>query len=449
VWFPAKADFRSFAFTQEVRFENAVFNDEADFDSATFSNEATFKFVTFHAKATFQAAKFQKSATFLGTIFEQDVFFSKAIFKQRANLKSRFEGTAEFDETEFGDLVEFTNALFTRNANFYKAKFGLITRFDQTEFRGIANLDEVSFSGRVNFNDATFVQDAKFHGALFADRTLFDRVKFKGKVTFYLARFKDFVRFKGNDVGKMDERHKVFEPACPPNFRETKFDHPDLASFHSLHLRPFWFVEVDVRNFALTNVKWDWQVITIEEELAGMRKQDEQQDKPHDKQVRSKEDMYSVLAIAFWNLAVNAEENHRYEEASKFRYFAMELRRRYALFVKPSKYVAGQRSFSGSGGLLHWLYWLMSGYGERIVRASVVLILSWLGFAVLYALKLCDANGPIGWRGLPYSLAVITLQTPDIHPPDVITQTLVTVEVILGPVQAALLALAIRRQFMR
>jgi hypothetical protein len=51
-------------------------------------------------------------------------------------------------------------------------------------------------------------------------------------------------------------------------------------------------------------------------------------------------------------------------------------------------------------------------------------------------------------RACNYSLQIITLQKPD-RPSGLLTPALVTLETILGPVQAALLALAIRRKFMR
>jgi len=52
-------------------------------------------------------------------------------------------------------------------------------------------------------------------------------------------------------------------------------------------------------------------------------------------------------------------------------------------------------------------------------------------------------------RALTYSLAVMSLQRPEPRPLTNWAHTPVTFETILGPVQAALLALAIRRKFMR
>ena len=52
-------------------------------------------------------------------------------------------------------------------------------------------------------------------------------------------------------------------------------------------------------------------------------------------------------------------------------------------------------------------------------------------------------------RALTYSTAVMTLQKPEPRPATTAAQTVVLLETILGPVQAALLALGIRRKFMR
>ena len=52
-------------------------------------------------------------------------------------------------------------------------------------------------------------------------------------------------------------------------------------------------------------------------------------------------------------------------------------------------------------------------------------------------------------RALTYSLGIMTLQKPEPRPATTKAQTLLLVETILGPLQAALLALAVRHRFMR
>ena len=96
----------------------------------------------------------------------------------------------------------------------------------------------------------------------------------------------------------------------------------------------------------------------------------------------------------------------------------------------------------------------MSGYGERIFRAFAWILAIWIVFALLYTevgfTKPDAGDEPLPFKhAFTYSLAVMSLQKPEPRPLTNTAQTLVLLETILGPLQAALLALAIRRKFMR
>ena len=110
---------------------------------------------------------------------------------------------------------------------------------------------------------------------------------------------------------------------------------------------------------------------------------------------------------------------------------------------------------------LTWWYWLASGYGERIGRAALGLVCIWLLFAATFTIvgfvrwepktatqaeatsATFDSYGaPLTFRrALTYSGAVITLQRPEPKPATAIARTAVLFQTILGPIQAALLAL--------
>lgn len=112
---------------------------------------------------------------------------------------------------------------------------------------------------------------------------------------------------------------------------------------------------------------------------------------------------------------------------------------------------------------------MASGYGERVAQAFLVLLGILLLSAVLYnhvgfarweprvasesdvfSAKRDEVGAPLTFgRALTYSAAVMTFQKPEPRPATAAAQTIVLLETILGPVQAALLALAIRRKFMR
>ncbi len=219
---------------------------------------------------------------------------------------------------------------------------------------------------------------------------------------------------------------------------------PERVSFHTLALRPYWFINVDAREFDFTNIEWPDL-----ERRDGI------------KQVIMQaggegSSSHTLLARACRHLAVTAEENHRYEEAAQFRYWAMDVRRR-------------ERWRGLAFWRLSWWYWLASGYGERILRALIVLVGILVVFAALYTRvgfaprvsryagendEAVARRGAVGeplefFDALTYSAGVMTLQKPEPRPVTRAARNLVLLETLLGPLQAALLALAIRRKFMR
>lgn len=165
---------------------------------------------------------------------------------------------------------------------------------------------------------------------------------------------------------------------------------------------------------------------------------------------------HHLLSIAYRQLAINAEENHRYGEASRFRYDSMNVRR-----LEKCRGWAFWR--------LDWWYWLASGYGERVGRAFVVLPLILFLFAVLYTqagftqssekrlsvpsamMAQPDIVGkPMGLKqAMVHSFEIALLQKPEPKPLTLTARFLVGLETIPGPLQGALLALAVRRKFMR
>jgi hypothetical protein len=188
-----------------------------------------------------------------------------------------------------------------------------------------------------------------------------------------------------------------------------------------------------------------------------------------------------LLVTVCQRLAVNHEENDYFEDASRFRYMAMAVRQREVARGWPV-------------WKLSWWYWLASGFGERTLQAALILIVLWILFSTSFfyfqgndwwessqsqgqgttiTTQAADSAKPqqekppetttvtIGTTGakalglptlreaLIYSAGVMTLQKPEPQPGNTRAKFLVLLATILGPVQAALLALAVRRKFMR
>jgi hypothetical protein len=171
---------------------------------------------------------------------------------------------------------------------------------------------------------------------------------------------------------------------------------------------------------------------------------------------------HRLLTIACRQLADNYEENNQFEQASHFRKMANE-----------SKRLGEYKGFKIWS--LHWWYWVSSLYGESWQRALIVLLGILLGFAFIYTkidFQNCPREDPVSisiteCRNQPekcrchtggldfaeagrHSLAMAAFQTLEHRKPTSgLGETLVILEKIFAPLQAALLALAIRRKFMR
>jgi uncharacterized protein YjbI with pentapeptide repeats len=486
VWFPDNISFDNVEFSERVDFSSATFSADVSFNRATFVgaafsdakfessasfNAATFGAVAyfsgaiFGAKADFCFANFIKGADFISTTFSGEAIFSGAAFagevdpgaaeagfKVSANFKSsafkakadfisaRFDG-ADFSFTTFTEGAHFSGAIFSAKekvsgvAYFTSATFGARANFNDAMFSGEAYFTSANFGKGVDFIVATFTLVAYFDEAIFSAKADFSSAKFAERVSFRSATFRNYVTFAGN------ENRPVFSDGASLSLQFASVEKPDLVSFHSLTLRPHWFVNVDPRKFDFINIDWTWPRIDEEIERIKNYKISHQ---------------HRMLAIVCRALAVNAEENHRYEEASRFRYMAMDTRR-----------LEGWRGFAF--WRLNWWYWLASGYSERVFQAFLVLLGIWLLSSVLYtqvgftasgpmttsesdmpAVKRDEVGVPLFWsRALTYSAGVMTLQKPEPRPATIAAQSLVILETVLGPFQAALLALAIRRKFMR
>jgi hypothetical protein len=235
-------------------------------------------------------------------------------------------------------------------------------------------------------------------------------------------------------------------------------------------LRPSWFVDVNAQEFDFTDVEWfRWpkeDELKLEDEIEDEIKAVEAQGHPRSTALRK-------LQRACRRLMNNAEENRAYGTANEFHYWSMELLRK-----------EGWRRL----GLIGTLYWLLSGYGERPRRAFRVLVGMWVFFALIYmvagpsgselkvfSISLQDiltisakdvrtflsglrvpSVSEIGQaiadiaQALVYSLGALARLRPEPQPNGVgWFQFFVTAEGILGPLQIALLALAVRRQVMR
>jgi hypothetical protein len=434
LWFPDEVDFSGFEFSAAAHFWHATFSAGADFSDAKFSAAADFRHAKFSASAYFGSATFSAAANFRDATFSAAANFRDATFSAFASFeRATFCAAADFISATFGAYVSFSSATFSAATHFVSATFSAATYFSSATFSA-------------TFTYFTFAKfsDADFNLSVFQARGDFSRATFNDSIHFFGSATERLLT-DGTSLAAM-----ALGKDSSLDFQHARIEHPERIAFHTLTLRPHWFVNVDPRQFVFTDVSWEWKRISIKQEIAAL-------------EANEVSSPNRLLAITCRQLAENAEANNRYEEASNFRYWAMDLARR----TKWKGWSFWKTDW------LHVLYWAVSGYGERILRALGVLAAVWFVFALLYirvgfvqppkasnegassttaaSMTIEDRIGqPLEFsRALTYSLAVMSLQKPEPKPLTGTAQTLVLLETILGPVQAALLALAIRRKFMR
>jgi uncharacterized protein YjbI with pentapeptide repeats len=432
--FQKEASFRNCKFRRQAHFSNAAFLSEGDFSGAEFRDVADFENATFNMAILLMGADFKRKASFRGCTFRAIAYFNNATFQEQTRFYNAtfeeeatfhgatFNAEAFFSHAVFRSDVDFTAATFNAHAELSDAQFRAETTFITTTFAAGATLVSSTFGGRVNFSNCS-IRGAYFRGALFEQEVFIHGKGFEKEIDFVAATFRDrliFLELEGRAVGDL--------ATFSIDFQNARIEKPERVSFRNSTLFANWFTNVDPRKFEFVNVEWRG---TIAGEIASLRANSGR--RPH-----------RVLSLACRQLAVNAEDNNRYDEASKFRYWAMDIRR-----------IERYRGFAFWN--LDWWYWAASGYGERIGRAASVLVAVWLIFAWLYysgvaafASSPTPSGQPLPFgEALVYSLEVIALQKPTPRPATTGTELIVFIETIAGPLQAALLALAIRRKFLR
>ncbi|MFN0139623.1 MAG: pentapeptide repeat-containing protein [Pyrinomonadaceae bacterium] len=454
VWFPSKVELNKYNFSAEADFKSATFSAEADFISATFSGYANFtsatfsdgvyfSYATFSDYAVFALATFSAFADFRSVACSAYADFGLATFSADASFRwATFSADTSFRSATFSDDTYFRSATFLGEADFAGAKFSKMreTSFVKANFAKDTFFDRTRFSNDVTFNSAIFGPDSD---------VFFRRAFFAGTANFRYCTSEGYMRFSNLRQG---DKNKF-------NFEEAAFEKANRVSFHTVDLCPNWFVNVDARKFVFADITWK----NLDSDLRN-RNIDAELDSLADTGAALQKKR--IFEVAARQLAVNAEENNRYDEAAKFRYMAMETRR-----LEETKHFRASR-------FLIWVYKWTSGYGESWSRALVVLLCVLVLFGVLYAApfaqfdygekgrapgdgivsRFCESyawipgNSSSGMNlcdGAVHSLSIASFQRPDPKPADFLTRLLVALETIFAPLQAALLALAIRRKFMR
>jgi uncharacterized protein YjbI with pentapeptide repeats len=316
--------------------------------------------------------------------------------------------------------LDFTGATFQRACVFHEATIHNLT-FTEAYFEEDAKLEfkESTCDGKINLDEAVF----------------------KGRLFFYGAGHRSFFKEKEDTI--------ITDQGL--SLKNARFDKPQNANFRNICLRLHYFIEVDVSKFSFHNCGW---VSGNKGKQLPLKGEIKLASKP-------------LISQTCNQLAINYEEIRDYREASYFRFCAIEAKR-----LEYTEYSYLSRIYT-----LFWLYKVVSGYGEKWHRALGVLLALLLGFSALFwspistfdygEQKTAKANDEVEqliyqtatyserFRSMEtqdaifHSLSVATFQRPEPKAYGFWTKLFVVLETIFAPLLVALLALAIRRKFMR
>ncbi|MDP3227908.1 MAG: pentapeptide repeat-containing protein [Acidovorax sp.] len=314
-------------------------------------------------------------------------------------------------------------------------------------FPGPVFFADHEFKGRADFSGATFFGGAYFSGATFSERAYFSGATFSGGAVFFGARFSKEADFSeaifSGLAGFSDATiagRAIFSYVNPPgktgprlsfwgDFWDLRFQDQGLLRFQDLSLAQVKFSGTDLRRLEFHNVTWHRH-----------RGRDQVYDEVLLKVIEPKPsaDDYARVEELYRYLKLNYEGAGDHKKAGDFHYGEMEMHRRTS---------AGRRWASW-----YSIYWALSGYGERPVRALICLAGLILGLAgLVFWLEPKIAGGWAGLReALFYLLAQATFQRPDWFKPETNWGKFIRIiSPLLIPGQAALLLLALRNRLGR
>jgi uncharacterized protein YjbI with pentapeptide repeats len=411
-------------------------------------------------KRIYEAKRENKSCDLSGTIFEGNISFS--LFHEDKPLppinfkESKFYGIADFSDATFSGKANFSNTIFISRASFLRAIFNEEVDFSNAEFKEEANFSDAIFKGKeatllgINFSSSKFYrkadfyrvkfeEDADFSNAEFNEKALFSETLFNKKAIFFMATFNEEARFgKSAFIRPLFKKLEEIETFIKEGGNFSGLNIKDKVIFEGLNLKNVSFLDTDLKRVDFINCTWhekNGRKILYDE----IKLFKEKKDKDFKNKIKKVEILYRKLKQKY-------KEEHNEPEVSNWHYGEKEMQRKSSLF---------RRYFPLS---FFNLYWLSSGYGERPLRAGIVLILLILIMSALFGLtglkpndgcviKIKEWNDILNSDYLKATLQYATFDPkPDFMP---VNGFLKIVAKLLIPLQAALFALAVRNRFRR
>lgn len=455
-----EAIYSSAYFSEGAYFSDTQFSEEAHFYKAQFCGDTKFNQVRFGGEVSFYEARFRE-VSFHDARFSEEVSFYKA----------QFSLAVDFLRVKFNGEVNFIRVIFIKNVGFYEARFSEATLFIKAQFRGETEFSLTQFSGKVEFYQTQFSGHAGFYGVQFSDVAYFFNAQFSGKAVFYDARFSGEANFREAQFYEMVSFDGT-QFSGVASFSEETFYKESLLTrlningtmnLENVSLCKVSFLNSDLRKIDFINCTWIKkhgrnrlydEIMFLEEQQNSKKKHGEDNEISiiaeqlkgwiKSKVIINKGKMNKVETL-YRMLKQKYKEEHNDPEVSQWHYSEREMYRKGSLF---------RMYFPLS---ISNLYKWSSGYGERPVRAFLVLLslvfsisfLMWyVGFV---ALPKSDSSSGV-FAFILNTLQYVTFQKTPIFEPkagSVLGGYLALFARVLIPAQTALFVIAIRNRFRR
>ena len=304
--------------------------------------------------------------SFSNAIFHENVYFTKATFSGDAHFdKVTFKGFADYMQTIFQKNADFIKAIFNGNTNFIGANFSEEAFFMEAIFNGRSDFRKAVFTEVAQFNNANFTKDAiftnatfggvgfaQFAKAIFSKEAHFDKIDFNGDVKFSNAVFNGDVYFQTTNFNK-----SLYLGWSSVN-KSLYFEGVDLSKVS--------FLNSDPQKMHFIGCTWPRHFgrNILSDEI----------------NAKSNKTSFDKVEYLYRRLKQKYKEEYNEAEASNWHYGEKEMFRKKKLWRRYNPF-----SFSN-------LYWTSSGYGERPVRAGLMLILLFVAVTILMNIFGLDAR---------------------------------------------------------
>jgi uncharacterized protein YjbI with pentapeptide repeats len=505
--FTSDAHFTSAQFTSAV-FDEAQFDKEASFAVARFGN-AQFDRTQFKGDADFGRAQFEE-VEFVAAQFRKFVSFGGAQFRGELSLFSaaqftgdayfdhtQFSGDAEFDRTHFGAAVRFDGAQVAGTAGFTEAKFKRVEVLGPILAAGQLVLDRATFEQPVLIEAVT--RELSCVGARFSDTTTFrlrwaaivldESIFTKPSALSYAGVLREPEAEFAMERTEPEHRDLFDESAVALPQHDAK---PRLLSLRGVDVSNLVLSEIDLsaclfwgahhldqlriegpNPFSTTPRGWQFGRVggqglpvwrwtrrqTVAEEHMWRRSRplpDAPNGRPHPKragwrpppaetrrwvEARSGQTIQQLeadhLVLLYRRLRKGREDNKNEPGAADFYYGEMEMRRQAVETPWAERVILT-------------LYWLVSGYGLRGLRALLCLVAVIVAMAVLFeTVGFAQPPSPATFWGSLLFAARATLSISDQAQLTGWGKLLHIILRLAGPVLLALALLAVRNRVKR